>query len=276
MFVQINNANEFFTCKINSFYGSLTMSDENPNRIQLAIYGYLRDFVIDNSLSNIFPDQLKDVIIMLYPRNRFKFMGKFKGSEAKIENDGAKLMKMDDGKWCHCQIGDFFDIDHKLIHKITLKTFDNDESITGFNGIGFVTRQCALIDYDTGADGSIYLSSNGYFTTSKCFDEKMMNDGTFIRENEHAIENNGGWYEDNDLLMIKIDTSKMKAIAWNSTPPIDKAQDRTDMNVDTEYKDYEGFYFQFDLPKDIPVALFIRLYRKQTVEIVDHVIEYIK
>ena len=255
------------------------MSRENQLRIQLAIHGYLREFEKNNKLSNIFPEQLKNVIIMLYPRNKFKFIDKFKISEAKVEDDGAKLVKMDDGDWVECQIGDFFDINDKLIYKITLKSCNNDGRITGFNSIGFITKEFTdfiIDDYNRGDNGSTYISSNGYFMTSKCFDETMKNHATFIYDNEKAIDIDEGWYDKNDLVMMKIDTSKMKAIVWNSTPPRDKAKGRVDMDVDAEYGDYTGFYFKFDLPKDIPVAMFIELGCKQTVEIVDHVVKYIK
>ena len=159
--------------------------DDTLPRIELVIYGYLRDYEKHIKLSNIFPDQLKNVIIMLYPRNRFKFIGQFEKNEAKIQDEGTKLVKIGSEYWRTCQIGDFFDINDKLIHKITLKAYNNDETIIGFNNIGFLTKgftKFAMRSWNPGNNGLTYLSSNGYFVTSKCFD-KEMSESKILRKN---------------------------------------------------------------------------------------------
>ena len=253
------------------------MSDEDLERIELTTYGYIREFETNHKLSNIVPDQLKDVIVMFYPRVKFKFIGQFENNDAKIENDGAKLTIINGSPWILCRIGNFFDMNDKLVHKITLISYDGE--ITGCNSIGFLTKELSefiLPSYNPGNNGSMYISSNGYFATSKCFDPEMKNHATFIHANEHAMGWDQGWYKENDLVMIKIDTSKMKAIAWNSTPNQERVKGRTDLDVDKEYEDYKGFYFKFDLPKDIPVAFFIELGTEQSVEIIDHAIQYIQ
>ena len=167
-----------------------------------------------------------------------------------------------------------------MIHKITFKSYtDSNQIITGFNSIGFCTKEFSKFispDYNKGDNGSTYISSNGYFVTSKCFDSKMRKHRTFIEPNENAIDHHKGWYKANDLVMIKIDTHKMKAVIWNSTPPKGKINGRIDLDVDKEYEDYKGFYFKFDLPKDIPVAVLVELGFPQSIEIVDHDIQYIK
>ena len=256
------------------------MAAKTLERIKLSIYGYLREFEHKNKLSNRFPNELKSVIVLFYPRDKIKFIDLGIENECKIVNDGATLIySRIDTVWTTCQIGEFFDSKQKLIHTITLKCYSHGsgDMITGANGIGFISKEYnAFIAprWNHGNNGSTAIASNGFFITSKCFDEEMKNHFEFIESHENAIPDHGCWYIDNDLLMIKIDTYKMKAIVWNSTPPKGTVKAKTDLNVDEEYEDYVGFYFKFDLPKDISVALQMELGTAQTVEIVDHVIVY--
>ena len=243
---------------------------------KLAAYGYLRDFESHHQLYSRFPDELKDLIGLFYPRSKLKFVDNFGAKNAvKIENDGAKLTTMTSAGTVSCQIRDFFDSNDKLIHKIAVKSCDDSPAIIS---VGFAAKhfkKYITLTYNAGDNGCELITSTGYFVTSICFDPAMIDHGDFIIQNANALGRDRGWYTKNDVLMIKIDTSKMKAIVWNPTPPKEKATGRADLDVDGEYKDYEPFYFKFDLPKHIPVALLIELGTSQTVEIVEHIIEYV-
>ena len=181
-------------------------------------------------------------------------------------------------KWVTCQIGDFFDSKQKLVHKITLKHCG--EYLSGHGGLGFITKDYTQFIADSwkyGKNESIMIYSNAFYTTSKCFDKDLKDDCTIINFLHSSYGPYQGWYKSNDIIMIKIDTNKMKAIIWNSTPPKEKIKHGIiDLDVDKEYKEYRNWYFKMNLPKDVPVALIVELGKKQTVEIIQHETQYIK
>ena len=206
----------------------------------------------------------------------FKFVDR-KLSSVKIENDGNNLTKKKTG-WCVIQIGEFLDVKDKLIHTITLK-FDGGENIVGRSCIGFIAN-----DFDSFYGGSwsilsgkrcSFIANNGYYITNGLFGSI---DGNL--SSSHSVRTHSdGWYRSGDIMKVKIDTDKMKAIIWNTTP---KKKDKDikpmdDLNVDEEYKDYVGFYFKINLPKHVDCAMAIVAgLANHTVEIVDHNIEYLK
>ena len=60
--------------------------------IELLTYGYLREFEKSHTLSNVLPDELKDIMILFHPRNRFNFIENDSTvNTLKIEEDGNKL-----------------------------------------------------------------------------------------------------------------------------------------------------------------------------------------
>eukprot|EP01084_Bolivina_argentea_P209004 356121_1 len=256
--------------------------------VELCVYGYLRDFDSTNILSQPLPMELANVILIYYPRNRFKFINKANNKHISITNEGYTAIYGDVSssdppwdwtgdtptykRWVTLQIGDFLSNKEKIIHTITFKltTHDRNSDIVGYNSIGFISKEFKLFEstsWNPGKNGSVSLSSNGYFVTSECFDKKYVNHGMIVK----AI------YAENDEVMIKIDTNKMKAILWNSTPPEKSNIKRlTDMDVDGEYNKYKNYYYKFDLPNDIPSALALELGKSQIVNILKHEIAYMQ
>ena len=246
---------------------------ESMDKIEKLIYGYLRQFEKNTKLYTSIPLDLLRVIIMLYPMNKFKFVNRSNHETVSIKDDGSTLIfeqNAENDVWLTVQIGYFLTSEDKTIHLIRFK-LEAQESLCGAHCIGFITEQFNEFVNDTwnhGTNGSTTISNNGYFITSKCFDEQLLNHGGFL---DTFCVGNDEWYGRNDEVMIKIDTSKMKAIIWNATPPDDSnLAPLHDMNIDEEYEEYKKYYFQYDLPKHIPIALCMEFATTQTIKIIQH------
>eukprot|EP01083_Nonionella_stella_P039191 106598_1 len=238
-------------------------------KLPLLVSGYLRDFETHNKLFT--PMELSTLIVAFYPRIKFYFMDKGNNEHIiSITDDGCTVICGEhvSGGWVTLQIGDFFTNKDKLMHTLTLKFSieENTHSFQGYNSIGFISNEFTLFESPTwnpGRNGSVSISSNGYFVTSECFDKELNHHSSVLAMT----------YTKDDAIMIKIDTHKMKAIIWNSTPS--DAAAMKDMDVDGEYPDYQDHYLKFDLPKDIPVALSVELGKPHVVKLLRHEITYL-
>ena len=253
------------------------MAQKGWDVFEFLIYGFIREYEKRNKLSNTIPNELKKLMKIFYPGSEFKFIDDAIKSGCEIENDGKTLI-FDKRKWVTCQIGDFFDSKQKFIHKIALRHCGED--ICGWAGIGFITKNYTQFIADawkSRKNESIMIYSNAFYTTSQSVVRDLKDR---YRPNHllwSSLETYWGWYKSDDIIMIKIDTNKMKAIIWNSTPPKEKIKKGIiDLDVDKEYKDFKNWYFKMNLPKDVSVALIVELGKKQTVEIIQHETQYSK
>ena len=257
-----------------SFLGSQQMMAlKEMEMIEILTFGYLREFENVQKLSHKIPTELKNVIIVFYPRDKFKFMNrKILNAESYTIEDNGNKFNHKARKWVTVQIGDFIDINDKVIHTLKLKYHGND--INAQSGIGFITEDFEVFSddiwyYMKGKPCS-FIFTNGYYITNNIFGSVNGN-----LTSSKFLNSYRGWYNSGDIMMIKINTDKMKAIIWNSTPPQYIAA-REDINVDEEYDDYKGYYFKYNLPRDKPVALAVEAgISKHSIEIIDHKVEYI-
>ena len=83
--------------------------------IELLTFGYLREFENDHQLSHKLPNELKKIIVIFYPRDKWKFIHpkESKQNSYKIEDGGNKLIK-ESTRWLTVQIGDFIDVNDKV------------------------------------------------------------------------------------------------------------------------------------------------------------------
>ena len=173
-------------------------------------------------------------------------------------------------RWVTVQIGPFFTKNDGLIHTFTFMVTPTPKNstavINGAHGVLFFTEAFTsfkLSSWSNCANEAVLYASNGYFDESPPFGEN-------IKRWHNAM------YHKNEKVKIKIDTNRMKALLWNATPPkgSDDLQGLDDLDFDTEYEKYADYYFQFDLPKDIRIALGMVMGTTQQVEILKHEITY--
>ena len=84
-------------------------------------------------------------------------------------------------------------------------------------GIGFITSDFNNWDhngdFNTIDNNLMYLYGNGFYKTSKIFDNTLKENKSFIKYQ---------WFDNNDYVNIKIDTATNQAIIWNNEIDINK------------------------------------------------------
>eukprot|EP01084_Bolivina_argentea_P140902 247643_1 len=248
---------------------------QEKERSKIVVTGYIRQFQNNNQLFCSFSVDLIQTILLFYPIHKWEFTDKKINNITILNGYTLKYSRViASAAWVSVQIGDFFSIKDKCIHTITLKgVSDIKSSFVGYNSIGFFTKKFTQFernDWNHGKNYSVQIGSNGWFVTSECFDKSLR---------YHYSNPLNNWYKSNDEIIVKIDTSKMKAIVWNSALP--NFSSVKDMDVEHNNPKYKRYYWKFDLPKDIQVALMIsigtdRETNTHTFTIIDHKTEYIR